>query len=131
MNILNAIGRLGGDAEVRYTQSGTAVTVFSVAVDSGFGKNKTTMWIRCNMWGDRGKAVAPYILKGQQIGISGEISLSTWTGKDGVEKTSLECRVNDVTLIGSREDPQPTPQAMAGRATAEPQQDFPDDDIPF
>ena len=44
------------------------------------------------------------LLKGTQIGITGEISLRPYTTKDGVEKTSLECRVSDVTLLGGKQD---------------------------
>jgi single-stranded DNA-binding protein len=45
------------------------------------------------------------LLKGTQIGITGEISLRPYKAKDGTEKSSLECRVNDVTLLGKSEKP--------------------------
>jgi single-stranded DNA-binding protein len=44
------------------------------------------------------------LLKGTQIGITGEISLRPYKAKDGTEKSSLECRVGDVTLLGGKSE---------------------------
>lgn len=107
MNQWNFIGRLGGDAEQRVTASGTPILQFSVAVDVGYGERKSTTWVRCSMFGERGAKIAPYALKGDRIGVTGEASLNVFTARDGTEKTSLEVRVNDVTLLGdhSKGDP--------------------------
>lgn len=102
MNVWNIIGRLGKDAETRSTNSGDKITSFSVAVDQGYGDKKTTLWVNCSMWGDRGSKVANYIRKGDMIGVTGEAQLRTWTDNSGNAKTSLECRVNDVQLLGQR-----------------------------
>ena len=102
MNVLTFSGNLGGDAEARATKNGTHVTQFSVAMNSGYGDHKKTSWVRCAMFGKRGESVAPYLLKGQQVVVSGEAQLNSWVNKDGVEKTSLECNVNDVTLVGNK-----------------------------
>ena len=48
-------GNVGRDGEVRTTQSGKVNCSWSVAVDTGFGQNKTTTWVRCTMWGERGR----------------------------------------------------------------------------
>ena len=45
MNKVIIVGRLTRDPEVRYTQTGKAVTTFSVAVDTGFGENKRTDYV--------------------------------------------------------------------------------------
>ena len=63
MNSFSAVGRIGRDAEVRYTQSGTALTVFPLAVDDGIGDKKVTTWIDCAMWGERGTKIAEHIRK--------------------------------------------------------------------
>jgi single-strand DNA-binding protein len=124
MNSLNAIGRVGRDAVTRHTQSGKAVTGWALAVDSGFGDNKQTIWLDCNLWGDRGEKVAPYITKGSQLGVSGEIGTREHEGK-----TYVTLNVRDVTLIGGKREtapqakPKPAPQPEPGG--------FVDDDIPF
>jgi len=103
MNNLSATGNAGNDAEVRFTSDGTAIASWSIALTSGYGKNEKTTWLRCNMFGKRGETIAQYIKKGSQVGVNGEIALNTYKGKDGAEKTSLECNVQAVTLLGKKD----------------------------
>jgi single-strand DNA-binding protein len=103
MNVLAATIRLGSDADLRFTPENTAVAQFNGALQSGYGKNAKTTWLRCTVWGKKAEAVAPMLIKGTQIAISGEITLNEYPGKDGTTKHSLDCRVNDVTLLGKRD----------------------------
>jgi len=130
MNSINFTGNLGQDAEVRAIPSGKKITTFSVALSSGWGDNKITTWMRCNLWGDRGEKVAQYLTKGSQVGVSGEFSAREWTDKEGVVKTSCEVNVQDVTLLGgSGNNAKPvTEQPVASKV--ESGADF-NDDIPF
>ena len=104
MNSLNFTGGIGRDCETRFTAKGDAITSFSVALSSGYGENKLTTWLNCSIFGKRGESLAPYLLKGAQVAISGEFSARPYTSKAGEEKQSLEVRVNDVTLIGGKAD---------------------------
>ena len=104
MNSLSATGRLGQDSTLKHTANGDAICNFSVSLTAGYGEKQTTTWLNCNLWGKRAEILAPMLLKGTQIGITGEINLRPYTTKDGVEKTSLECRVQDVTLLGGKQD---------------------------
>lgn len=138
MNNFTGIGRLGRDAEVRHTQAGKPITTFAVAIDDGFGDNKTTTWIDCAMFGERGERIADYIRKGDRIGVTGSIRLDTYTTRDGVEKSKVALRVQDVTLLGSRQDdsgsraPRSEPQRAGGTGPVEQAGDgFDDDAIPF
>ena len=126
MNNWSFTGRLGRDAEVRFMPNGDAITGFSVAVDFGYGDKKGSMWPRCTMFGKRGEAVAPYLKKGAQVAISGELSERKWTNKEGVEQVSLELRVNDLTLVGAKQE-QSAPVAKSKPQTLD---DF-DSEIPF
>lgn len=100
MNNLNAIGNLGKDAELRFTDKGEPVAQFSFALTSGYGDKAITTWINCNLWGKRSETLAPMLKKGQQVGIVGELTNRKYTAKDGTEKYSLEVRITDVTLLG-------------------------------
>lgn len=100
MNSLNFTGGLGRDAETRFTPSGDAITSFSVALTSGYGEKKITTWLNCSLFGKRGDSLAPYLKKGAQVAISGEFTARPYTTKEGIEKLSLDVRVNDLTLIG-------------------------------
>lgn len=140
LNVWTFTGRLGRDAEQKYLPNGTAVTEFTVAVDVGFGDKKTTLWPRCAMFGDRGAKVAQYLLKGQQVGVSGSVNMREWTNKESETKTSLEVRVSELNLIGSKgdgeqrkatQDERPKAQSESAPAKKKPYFDEMDDDIPF
>lgn len=126
MNVWNFTGNLGRDAEMRYTSKGEPALAFSVAVKAGYGQNEKTSWARCTLLGKRGESVAPYLVKGALVGISGELALDKYTNKDGVDLFNLDVRVNDVTLLGKKAaESTEAPQAPAGKMNP------PDDDIPF
>ena len=126
MNNCSFIGRVGRNAESRHTQGGNQVLNWSMAVDSGYGDNKTTIWLDCALWGERGGKLAQYILKGHLLEAHGELGTREHEGK-----TYLTLRVVDVTLIHPREgaqDNRPAPHQAARATPAAPDMD---DDIPF
>jgi single-strand DNA-binding protein len=104
MNLLTAIGNISKDAELRFTPKGDAIASFSFALNSGYGDKQITTWLNCSVWGKRAETLAPMLLKGTKIGISGELTNRPYTAKDGTEKHSLDVRVNNVTLLGSKAD---------------------------
>ncbi len=140
INVCTFSGRLGRDSEVKYIPSGTAVLEFSLAVDTGFGDKKYSFWLKCAMFGDRGQKLSQYLLKGQQVIVSGEFSPREYQAGDGSTKVSLELRVNAVELVGGkqqdsgqREEPSPAPAARQQAPAARKPAAFDDmeDDIPF
>lgn len=100
MNVLNAIGNVGKDAELRFTDKGDPIAQFSFALTSGYGDKAITTWINCSLWGKRSETLALMLTKGTKIGISGELTNRKYVAKDGTEKYSLELRINDLTLLG-------------------------------
>lgn len=125
MNNITILGRIGRDAETRYTASGTAVASFSVAVDTGYGDKKKTNWFKCVLFGKRAEGgLIQYLVKGQQVAVSGEISLDEWDDNDGNHRASLSLVVNDLDLvggqIGSNSQSQPQQQAAPAPAPAAP-----------
>ena len=111
------------DAEVRFLANGEPLLSFNFALNSGFGKNQVTSWLKCTLFGKRAETLAPMLLKGTKIGITGEIANRKWVDKDGAEKYSLECNVRDVTLLGK-------PTGNEGAKNVKPNDDF-DDSIGF
>ena len=103
MNNWSFTGNTGGDAELRYTPTGTAVASFNMAVKSGYGDKAVTTWARCNLWGKQAESLAQYITKGTLIGIVGELSNRKYQDKDGQDRYSLEVRVTDLTLLGNKQ----------------------------
>ena len=127
MNNLNFTGRIGKDCETRFTSGADPITSFTAAMDSGYGEKKVTTWLSCSMWGKRGEAVAPYLLKGTQIAVSGELTNREYTDKDGNKRYSLDVRVNDLTLIGVKADQKQEKPATGHDAP----KSFDDTDVPF
>ena len=141
---ITAAGRLGRDAETKSVGDST-VTKFAVAVDIYQNREKSTQWIDCDMWGDRGAKVAQYLVKGASVTVTGEGMLREYQGRDGSMKSALSLRVNGLTLQGGKSEstaesrPQssgiPPQQARAQKAHMAAQMPPPADDfgdsIPF
>ena len=129
MNVFSFTARLGADAEVKHVGEST-VTEFRVAVSSGYGDKEKTTWLQCAMWGKRGEAVAPYLTKGQQVAVSGELTNREYDRNDGSKGYSLEVRVNDLTLVGGKPD-KPAQQNTPPAAAPAVDEGFIEDEIPF
>lgn len=136
MNNVTIAGQLGRDAEVRFLPNGDPVAKFSVADSQGKdsqGKDKETIWWTCQLFGKRAQSLAPYLLKGQSVTISGSITnIKQYTDKNGVQKISTDVRVNDVALQGGRkENSAPQQNANYVPKNQNNNSDNMDDDIPF
>ena len=121
MNNITIAGPLGKDAELRTIPSGDQVLSFSVA-DSA-GRDKPTIWWNCQLWGKRAAILSEYLRKGQQVSVAGSVSEREWKDKDGNPRKSMEIRVNDVALQGSK----PSQEQGAARPAAAPAGDGFDD----
>lgn len=97
MEQITIAGRLGGDAALAKTQNGDSVCNFNVAVDRREGRDKATNWYRVSLWGKRAEALAPYLLKGVSVTVSGAFSLGEYNGNP-----QLNVRANEIALQGSR-----------------------------
>ena len=104
-NTFTGLVRIGSDPELRFIPSGKSVLTFSAASTTGFGEKKKTLWLRATIWNNAEK-INPFLSKGSQIVISGEISQNEYTANDGTKKSSLEINVSYVDLVGSKRDPE-------------------------
>jgi single-strand DNA-binding protein len=130
MNVFNAIGRVGGDAEVRYTPEQTAVASWSLAVNFGYGKSQNTVWLNCSLFGKRAETLQQYIKKGSQIGVTGEINLREYKNKSGDIKQSLDLVVSNVTLVSNSSEPKEAAKANGYQKQPESVDEL-EGDIPF
>jgi single-strand DNA-binding protein len=136
VNKVILIGRLGRDPEVRYTQSGTAVTNFTLATTRTFKKenNKTeeTEWHRVVAFGRTAEVCGEYLQKGKQVYIEGRLQTREWEDKDGNKRWTTEVIVERMQMLGSRAEKE---VAASPPAEADPfsksYEDLPDDDVPF
>lgn len=98
MKIITLAGTIGKDAVLRRTQAGEPILGFSVAVDDGYGENKSTMWFDIALWGKRGQSLEPHLKKGTKVTVSGEFGQ-----RQHENKTYFTCRANDITIQGGGE----------------------------
>lgn len=128
MQTITIAGRVGRDAELRRTQGGDAVCSFTVAVDYRNGREKATNWWRVSLWGKRGEALAPYLLKGVSVTVSGEFSLGDYEGKP-----QLNIRASEIALQGARQgEGKRTPDgSQGGPMTASVYDDLGESEVPF
>ena len=123
---LTIVGNVGRDADLKYTPQGIAVLKFSVAVNKTTGKGEdkrqTTTWFNITLWRERAESLAPYVTSGMQVLVTGEVSVSPYTDKNGKPAASLELTANEVKLLSSKQESE---RHEADRSAEEPA------DIPF
>ncbi|MEG5263273.1 single-stranded DNA-binding protein [Pseudomonas sp. JDS28PS106] len=147
MPTLTDIGRLGRDAELRFTPGGDAVCNLALACEygrKGQDGKRPTQWIDATLWGKQAEALAPYLVKGQQLHFTIEDAhVETFPKSDGTQGIKLTGRVIVIKFAGS--PPQQDQQQPARQQQRPPQQSRPapqqnqqaappesfDDDIPF
>lgn len=125
MKQITIAGRVTKDADIRQAGSDN-VCGFSVAVDDRQGREKSTIFFECSLWGKRGDALAPFLTKGTPVTVSGDLSRREYDGQ-----TYLGVRVDQVTLQGGKKasDADEGFSGPAGRATL-PASGL-DDDVPW
>lgn len=100
LNQITVMGRLVRDPEIRYTQSGTPVTSFTLAVDrdnfSGADGEKKTDFIDCVAFKGTAEFVGKYFAKGQAAVVSGSLQIRDWTDRDGNKRRNAEILVKNI-----------------------------------
>ena len=107
LNKIFIMGRLTRDPELRRTQSGTAVTSFTLAVDRDFktqGGEKETDFIDVVAWRSTAEFVSKYFTKGRMAIAEGRLQIRDWTDKDGNKRKSAEVVADNVYFGDSRRD---------------------------
>lgn len=74
------LGRLTKDPEMKYLPSGTPLTHFTLACDTGFGDKKVTAWLRISVFGKQAEICNQYLAKGKAIVFTAEYSPDKETG---------------------------------------------------
>jgi single-strand DNA-binding protein len=103
MNI-NVKGNLGSDPDLKFSKNNTAYCNFSLAYTPRKQVNSEwvdgeTMWFKVVAFGTKAEAIADTFKKGDTVVVVGELAQSTYTDKEGKEKTSLEITAKEVGLV--------------------------------
>lgn len=138
LNRVCIMGRLTRDPELRRTQTGTAVTSFTLAVDDDFkdkqsGERKTN-FIDCVAWRSTAEFVCQYFTKGRMIIVDGRLQTRKWEDEDGNKRTAVEVVADSVYFGDSkpREDKDSDANYSTPQSAAEGFTEVEDDgNLPF
>ena len=128
LNKIIIMGRLTRDPELRHTQSDTAVTSFTLAVDRDFkgedGK-RATDFIDIVDWRAAAEFVAKYFIKGRMAIVEGRLQLRDWKDKDGNARRSAEVIADNVYFGDSKRDSGAAEDSLGNVAPEELEDDLP------
>ncbi len=117
-NVWVGIGHLGQDVQAPQNNGPAR---FSVAINRRVKKGEEwaeePSWIDIVYWH---KSILPYLTKGKQIGITGELCQEKWTDKEsGQPRSKLVVVAQDIQLLGeSRKDGPGSTQSYSGASSA-------------
>ena len=105
MNKVVLVGRLTAKPELRYTQSNTAYTRFSVAVNRNFtnaeGKREAD-FINVVAWRKQAETIAKFFDKGNLIGIEGRLQTGNYDDKDGNKRYTVDVALDNFEFLESK-----------------------------
>lgn len=104
MNNVSLVGRLTRDPEVRYTDSGTSIARFTVAVDRRFKQDggQTADFIGCIAFGKTAEFIEKYFHQGMKVGLNGRIQTGSYTNKDDIKVYTTDVVAENVEFVESK-----------------------------
>lgn len=100
------MGRLTADPEAKQTQSGTAVTSFTLAVDRRYnsGEEKKCDFITVVAWKNTAEFICRYFKKGQAMLVCGELQTRSWEDSKGNKRYSTEVVAGEVSFCEAKRE---------------------------
>jgi single-strand DNA-binding protein len=94
---------------MRFTQDGTPVTNFSVAVnDSWQGRDgeqrERTEWFRIVAWRRLAEITNEYLRQGSRVYVEGRLETREWQDREGNDRTTTELIARDLLMLGGRDN---------------------------
>ena len=106
LNRIILMGRLTRDPEKRYTQNGTPVASFSLAVERDYkeqGSDKRAAdFIDIVAWRQAAEFVSRYFTKGRMAVVEGRLQIRDWYDKDGNKRRSAEVIADSIYFGDSK-----------------------------
>ena len=99
MNSVNLIGHTGKEPEMKYFESGSIKTTFSIAVRKSEAE---TNWFDCECWSKTAEFAGEYIKKGSHVAITGRLDVQKWE-KDGVKHSKVIIIADRIKLLDKKE----------------------------
>jgi len=109
LNVVNLVGRVGGEPDVKYFESGSVKCNLTLAVDRRTRNNDQPDWFNLELWGKTAEVAANYVRKGSLIGVIGALKFDRWQDRSsGADRSRPVIRVDRLELLGSKRDVDPS-----------------------
>jgi len=99
------MGNLTRDIDLKYTQSGMAVTEIGLAVNERVKKNgewvDEAVFVDVTLWGRTAEVAGEYLSKGSSVLIEGRLRLDQWE-QDGQKRSKLRVTADRMQMVGGR-----------------------------
>lgn len=104
MNSVQLIGRFTRDPEIRYTDDGSTIARFSLAVDRRFKSENgpTADFPNCVAFGKTAEFIEKYFHKGMRMGCQGRIQTGSYTNNDGQKVYTTDVVVENCEFVESK-----------------------------
>jgi single-strand DNA-binding protein len=108
VNKVIVVGNLGNDPEIRYSQSGAAITNISVATSESWKDKQTgqpqerTEWHRVVFFNRLAEIAGEYLHKGSKVYVEGSLRTRKWQDKEGQDRYTTEIVGNEMQMLDSR-----------------------------
>lgn len=130
LNKVILIGRLVADPQLRYTQTGIAVTNFTLAVDRPFvsqSGEREADFIDIVTWRKQAEVCANYLNKGRLVAVEGRLQIRSYDDQNGIRRKAAEIVADQVTFLDRARDTGSSFDQES--AVGPPEPEF--DDVPF
>jgi single-strand DNA-binding protein len=105
LNVVTLVGRVGGDPDVKYFESGAIKCRLTLAVNRIAKNNDQPDWFSLELWDKQAEFAANYIRKGRLIGVKGTLRFDHWTDRaTGAARSAPIIRVERFDLLDSKRD---------------------------
>lgn len=105
LNVVNLVGRVGGDPDVKYFESGSVKCNLTLAVNRRSRNSDQPDWFNLELWGKTAEVAANYVRKGSLIGVQGALKIETWSDRaTGANRSKPVIKVDRLDLLGSKRD---------------------------
>lgn len=110
VNNVFLMGRLVRDPDVRYANTGLAVTNFTLAVDRPVSKKgananaQTADFIDCVSFGKLAEVIGNSLSKGKRALLQGSLHMDSYTDKEGKKRIAPKVSVSNLTFIDSNKN---------------------------
>lgn len=103
INNVTVSGNLVKDCEKKQLGETPAIE-FAIAVNGWRNGEEVANYFDCTMYGNRAKSIAPYMVKGTKVVISGRLVQDKWQDKEGNNRSKVKINVSDVDFIAPKKD---------------------------